>query len=59
MGDDPAAQLAGVIGIRKLLSIENRPPITEVIASPSLVPRLVEFLDNDNVPSLQVLCSFL
>jgi len=40
-------QLLGITRLRKLLSIENNPPIQEVIDS-GLVPKLVEYLDADN-----------
>ena len=44
----------GVIGLRKILAIEEGPLIQPVIDA-NLIPRLLEFLKNDNEPILQVL----
>jgi hypothetical protein len=62
--EEPAAQLDGTTQIRKLLSIAKDPPIQQVIAS-QVIPRLVEFIQRDEEPKLQVLslphvllCSF-
>lgn len=41
--EDAAAQFNATLQFRKLLSIENNPPIDQVIAS-GVVPKLVEFL---------------
>lgn len=49
---DRFKQHYGVIGLRKILSIDN-PPIQPVIDS-NLVPRLIEFMQNENEPHLQV-----
>ena len=49
---DPKAHLDSTMGLRKLLSIEKKPPIQAVIET-GVVPRLVEFLQTDNNPSLQ------
>ncbi|KAL8137137.1 hypothetical protein V2J09_003138 [Rumex salicifolius] len=52
LSDDPAAQLEATTQFRKLLSIERNPPIEEVVQS-GIVPRLVEFLAQDNLAQLQ------
>ena len=43
----------GVIGIRKILSIEISPPIQSVIDA-NLVPKLLEFMERSEHPSLQL-----
>jgi HEAT repeat protein len=50
--EDPAAQFNATLQFRKLLSIENNPPIDQVIQS-GVVPRLVEFLHRADHPNLQ------
>jgi len=50
--NDVSLQLQAATAIRKLLSIENNPPITEVIQA-GLVPRLVHFLGCFDNQSLQ------
>ncbi|CAM6076755.1 unnamed protein product [Sphagnum tenellum] len=50
--EDPATQLELTTQFRKLLSIEQSPPIEEVIAS-GVVPRFVEFLTHADFPQLQ------
>ena len=50
---DRFQQHYGAIGLRKILSIDG-PPIQPVIDS-NLVPRLIEFMQNENEPHLQVL----
>jgi importin subunit alpha-6/7 len=52
MGHDPSAQLEYTTYFRRLLSIEENPPIQQVIAS-GVVPRFVEFLNRDDNPPLQ------
>eukprot|EP01083_Nonionella_stella_P098481 276983_1 len=50
MSDDVDSHLAATVEFRKLLSIERKPPIDEVI-SVGAVPRLVQFLHlNENTP---------
>ena len=50
--NDPKAQLEATTAFRKLLSIEKNPPFQEVINS-GVVPHLVEFLKQNDKPSLQ------
>ncbi|XP_010474848.1 PREDICTED: importin subunit alpha-6 [Camelina sativa] len=50
--EDRDAQLAATAGLRRLLSIERSPPITEVVQS-GVVPRLVQFLSRDDFTQLQ------
>jgi hypothetical protein len=50
---DRFQQHYGVIGLRKLLSIEGGPPIQEVIDS-NIVPRLIDFMGNEYEPHLQL-----
>jgi importin subunit alpha-1 len=50
--DDGQAQLNAVREFRKLLSIERKPPIQEVIDS-GIVPLIVEFLTYAHLPALQ------
>eukprot|EP00906_Rhabdomonas_costata_P015582 RCo022384 len=45
--DNPEAQLQATLHFRKLLSIENNPPIDQVIAT-GIVPRLIQFLQSEN-----------
>eukprot|EP00450_Noctiluca_scintillans_P012936 CAMPEP_0194504496 /NCGR_PEP_ID=MMETSP0253-20130528/28980_1 /TAXON_ID=2966 /ORGANISM="Noctiluca scintillans" /LENGTH=164 /DNA_ID=CAMNT_0039346895 /DNA_START=66 /DNA_END=556 /DNA_ORIENTATION=+ len=52
MSDDPQAQFNSTQQYRKLLSIEQNPPIQEVIAA-GVVPRFVLFLKDINRPDLQ------
>jgi len=49
---DPARKLEATTQFRKLLSIENTPPIQEVVNS-GVVPHLVQFLTAHNYPKLQ------
>jgi hypothetical protein len=50
--DAPVLLLEAVTQLRKLLTLEVNPPITEVIAA-GVVPRLVQFLTHDQLPQLQ------
>jgi len=52
MTDDPQAQFNATQQFRKLLSIEQNPPIQEVIHA-GVVPRFVQFLKEINRPDLQ------
>ena len=52
MSDDPKRHLDSTTDLRKLLSIQGNPPIQAVIEV-GVVPRLVEFLQDDSNPSLQ------
>lgn len=52
MSDDPQAQFNATQQYRKLLSIEQNPPIQEVIAA-GVVPRFVSFLQEVSRPDLQ------
>lgn len=50
--NDPKLIYESTTAIRKLLSIERKPPIEEVIAQ-GIVPRLVEFIKQDDSHELQ------
>merc|ERR1719345_521180 len=52
MSDDPQNQFSATQACRKLLSIEQNPPIQEVINS-GVVPRFVQFLKETMRPDLQ------
>mmetsp|Transcript_15447 Transcript_15447/g.22971 ORF Transcript_15447/g.22971 Transcript_15447/m.22971 type:complete len:538 (-) Transcript_15447:294-1907(-) len=52
MSPDPNAHLEMTTAFRKLLSIERNPPIQQVIDA-GVVPRFVEFLQQENNPALQ------
>jgi len=49
---DPTRQLTGTRGFRKLLSIQENPPIQPVVHC-GVIPRLVEFLKAVSAPMLQ------
>jgi HEAT repeat protein len=49
---DPTAQLQAITQFRKLLSIERNPP-TQQVVDQGVVPRFVEFLQQDQQPVLQ------
>jgi Armadillo/beta-catenin-like repeat len=53
MSGDAEAQLEATTCIRKLLSLERRPPIDEVVKQPGVVHRLVAFLNADHDQKLQ------
>jgi importin subunit alpha-1 len=50
---DPQVQLQATTHFRKLLSIERKPPIHQVIATGIAVPKFVEFLGRDDDAALQ------
>jgi len=50
---DPHVQLQATTHFRKLLSIERKPPIQQVILTGVAVPKFVEFLGRDEDASLQ------
>ena len=52
LSQDPAHVFHGTLMIRKLLSVENNPPIDEVIQT-GVVPLFVSFMDHDDFPELQ------
>jgi importin subunit alpha-6/7 len=43
----------GIIGIRKILSVEDNPPIEEVVDS-GIIPTLVEYLNKPEFPQLRL-----
>lgn len=51
--DDRAQQHYGIIGLRKVLSNEQGPPIQPIIDA-NLVPKLIQFMNNDQEPHLQL-----
>ena len=53
LSTDPAAQLKSTTSLRKLLSVEQDPPIQEVINAGLVGPTLVEFLKLKDQPELQ------
>ena len=53
MSGTKSQQLMGTEMVRKLLSIERRPPIQEVIDAPELIKTMVEFLEDKQQPKLQ------
>lgn len=46
-GDAVDQQLEAMVHFRKILSVDDRPPIDDVIEA-GLIPRFVEFLKDDN-----------
>merc|ERR1712050_285367 len=52
MSEDPQGQFNATQQYRKLLSIEQNPPIQEVIQA-GVVPRFVQFLQDVSRPELQ------
>lgn len=50
---DPIVLHEGIIGIRKLLSSNDNPPIQQVIDS-NLVPRMIELVKQTQFPYLQM-----
>ena len=50
---DPLKQHYGMIGIRKILSIVENPPIQAVIDA-GLVPRMIEYVQQTDFPQLQL-----
>ena len=53
LSNDPAAQLEATTCLRKLLSLEKKPPIQEVVSQPNVVQRLVQFLSAHESQKLQ------
>ena len=53
LSKDVHKQHLGIIGLRKILSIEEGPPIQPVIDA-NLVPRLIEFMQKEELPHLQL-----
>lgn len=53
LSNNEVHQLDGAIYFRKLLSIEKKPPIDEVVRMPGLVDRLVLCLERHSNPALQ------
>jgi len=51
-GDDPAQRLSSTIEFRRMLSVEDSPPIQDVIDA-GVVPRLMQFLSYNNEQKLQ------
>jgi hypothetical protein len=55
---EPTVQLEFMTQFRKVLSIERNPPIQQVVDA-NVVPRFIEFMNNDDNPALQVRDEFL
>lgn len=53
LSKDTHQQHLGTIGLRKILSIEEGPPIQPVIDA-NLIPRLIEFMQKEELPHLQL-----
>ena len=49
---DPTIQIFGMIGLRRLLSIENEPPV-QIVIDLGLVPRILELVQLGEAPKLQ------
>jgi len=52
MSDNKDQVLEGLVGIRKLLSIANNPPIQQVVDS-GIVPRILSFMSLSESPAFQ------
>jgi importin subunit alpha-6/7 len=53
MSSDPVLNLEATTFFRKVLSIEKKPPIEEVVSCPGVVQRLVQCLGADDDQRLQ------
>jgi len=53
MSDDVLRQHYGLIGIRKILSIADNPPIQPIIDA-GLVPKMIEYIKQTEYPQLQL-----
>jgi len=58
MSDNKDQVLEGLVGIRKLLSIANNPPIQQVVDS-GIVPKILSFMSLSESPAFQVTNSLL
>jgi hypothetical protein len=50
---DPESMFEGASSVRKLLSVQCKPPIQEVVNHPGMLQQLMDFLRLDDQPELQ------
>ena len=52
LSDDPAAQLEGIVFVRKLVSIATEPPF-EAVLQTGILPRVIELMSKGEDPTLR------